>query len=77
MGNEPDWINPAKDRQTPYTEEEIEMFVEGFILRLDHAEWEDLKSKYGEHAAREIIKSGIISLDKRNLINTKTDGEVH
>jgi len=29
---EPDWMNPANDRETPYTEEEIDTFVEGFII---------------------------------------------
>ena len=29
---EPDWMNPANDRKTPYTNEEIEEFVDGFIL---------------------------------------------
>ena len=31
----PDWMNPANDRKTPYTEEEIDAFVEDFILGLD------------------------------------------
>ena len=36
---EPAWLNPANDRKTPYTDEEIEVFVEGFILGLDDHEW--------------------------------------
>ena len=27
MTDEPDWMNPANDRKTPYTEEELERFV--------------------------------------------------
>ena len=27
---EPDWMNPANDRKTPYTDEEIDTFVAGF-----------------------------------------------
>ena len=37
--NEPDWMNPANDRKTPYTEEEIDAFVEDYILGLDNQEW--------------------------------------
>jgi len=28
MKDEPDWINPANDRKTPYNDEEIELFVD-------------------------------------------------
>lgn len=77
MGDKPDWMNPANDRKTPYTVEEIAEFVDGFILGLDEEEWEDLQLKYGEQAAREKIRSGLISLDERNLINITPDGEIH
>jgi len=77
MSDEPDWMNPANDRKTPYTEDELEEFVEGFILGLDQDEWLDLKTKYGEHAAREIIKSGFIAGDDKNLINIEPNDEVH
>jgi hypothetical protein len=29
--NEPDWLDPTNDRKTPYTDEEIEHFVDGYI----------------------------------------------
>ena len=35
LDNEPDWINPANDRKTPYSDAEIDVFVEGFIIGLD------------------------------------------
>ena len=31
MTNEPDWVNPANDRKAPYTEEDLELFVDDFI----------------------------------------------
>ena len=77
MNDEPDWIITGNDRKTPYTEEELEEFVEGFILGLDKEEWEVLKSNYGEYAARKIIKSGFISSDKNNLVNIEPDEGVH
>jgi hypothetical protein len=42
-GREPDWMNPANDRKAPYTDEEIESFVDGFILGLDDNEWLAMK----------------------------------
>ena len=67
---EPEWLNPANDRKTPYTEKEIDIFVEGFITGLDHHEWMAYKEKYGgEEKVRQIIRAGIISRDERNLIN--------
>ncbi len=45
---EPDWMNPANDRKTPYTNEEIEEFVDGFILGLDDHEWSAMKAELGE-----------------------------
>ena len=74
---EPDWMNPANDRKTPYTDEEIEAFVEGFILGLDDLEWESMKSELGEREARERIKAGIVKMDERNLINISPKGPVH
>ena len=33
MTDDPEWLNPANDRKTPYTDEELEEFVESFIGR--------------------------------------------
>ena len=65
MTDEPDWLNPANDRKTPYTDEELELFVDGFIDGFEE-EWKDLKLKLGEQPARQRIKagcSGLIALD--------------
>jgi len=76
MTNEPDWMNPANDRKTPYSEEELELFVDGFIEGFG-VEWEDLKFKLGESMARQKIKDGFIAKDGNNLHNIEPDGEVH
>jgi len=68
MANEPDWINPVNDRKTPYTEEELELFVDDFIEDFGD-EWEDLKSKLGESMARQKVKDGFIAKDEKS----KTD----
>lgn len=72
MTDEPDWMNPANDRKTPYTDKELELFVDGF-----EDEWEDLKFKLGETMARQKIKDGFIAKDERNLLNIEPDGEIH
>ena len=74
---EPDWMNPANDRKSPYTDEEIEMFVEGFIIGLDKKEWATMKSEHGEEGARAKIRAGIIRMDERNLLNIKPEGPIH
>ena len=48
----PGWMNPANDRKTPYTEEEIDTFVEDFILGLDEQEWLSITAEHGEEKAR-------------------------
>jgi hypothetical protein len=74
---EPDWMNPANDRKTPYTEEEINTFVEDFILGLDDQEWLSMKSEYGEKKAREKIRAAIVKMDERNLLNLIPKGSVN
>ena len=76
MTNEPDWVNPANDRKAPYTEEELELFIDDFIKGFGD-EWEDLKFKLGESMARQKIKDGFIAKDENNLHNIEPDGEVH
>jgi hypothetical protein len=51
MTDKPDWVSPANGRKTPYTDEELELFVDGFIESVED-EWEDLQSKFGELTAR-------------------------
>lgn len=76
MVDKPDWVNPANDRKTPYTDEELELFVDGFIDSFED-EWEDLKLKLGELMARQRIKNGFIANDENNLLNIEPDDEVH
>ena len=76
MTDEPDWMNPANDRKTPYTDKELELFVDGFIEGFEY-EWEDLKFKLGETMVRQKIKDGFIAKDERNLLNIEPDGEIH
>ncbi len=55
--DDPPWMDPANDRKTPYTEEELELFAEGFIN--DNIElWETLVKSHGQEAAVEKVKEG-------------------
>lgn len=66
---EPDWVNPANTRKRPYSEEEIDRFVEDFILGLDAHEWAEIKSEYGEYEARKRIRAAMVKRDENNLVN--------
>ncbi|OUS24321.1 hypothetical protein A9Q98_13820 [Thalassotalea sp. 42_200_T64] len=76
MTDAPDWMNPANDRKTPYPNEELELFVDGFIEGFGD-QWEDLKFKLGESMARQKIKDGLIAKDENSLLNIEPSGEVH
>jgi len=75
--NEPDWINPANDRKTPYSEEEIDTFVEGFILGLDEQEWLSMTSQHGEQKTRERIRDAFVKRDVNNLANMTPKGSIN
>jgi len=74
---EPDWINPANDRKTPFTEEEIDTFLEDFILDLDEQEWLSITAELGEEKARELIKTAFVTMDENNLVNMPPKGSVN
>jgi hypothetical protein len=74
---EPDWMNPANDRKTPFTEEEIDTFVEDFILGLDEKEWLSITAEHGEEKARERIRTAFVNMDENNLVNMSPKGSVN
>ena len=75
LTDEPAWLNPANDRKTPYTEEELEQFVDGAISNMDDVEaWNNLVAEHGEKKAREMLKEGFRRMDERNLVNMETKG---
>ena len=71
-------MNPANDRQTPYTEEEPKLFAEGFIESMGATE--KLKSmieKEGIGAVKETIKDEFRKSDQKKLINIIVKGAIH
>jgi len=76
-GNKPDWMNPANDRKTPYTEEEIDAFVEDFILSLGDHDWLSMASQNGEKKTREIIRAAFVKNDMNTLANMTPKGSIN
>ena len=61
---EPDWLDPKNDRKTPYTEKELDIFVDGVIDNM-----KDVKSinkaidEEGLLATRRILKEAFRKMD--------------
>jgi hypothetical protein len=62
----PSWVvDESADRTTPYTEEELDLLVEGTLDGiLDTASWQNLVSRSGEDEARRILRSCLIMRDE-------------
>ena len=75
---EPEWMNPANDRKTPYTDEELDELVEGFISSMsDTAKLRSMIEKDGIDKVKGILKESFRKQDERNLININVKGSVH
>ena len=72
---EPDWLDPANDRKTPYTEEELDLFVKGFIDS-NNSKWKELVSEFGEAQAWGKIKDGFRKMDERHISNIDADDSI-
>lgn len=72
---EPDWLDPANDRKTPYTEDELDLFVEGFIDS-NVNKWKNLVAELGEEEARSTIKDGFRKMDERSIANMKVNNPI-
>lgn len=77
-GNEPDWLNPANDRKTPYTDAELDRLAADFLaMNKDVAVWKKLIAKVGEPEARAVAKQRLATRDPRSLINWRPGGSTH
>jgi hypothetical protein len=62
INEEPEWLNLENDRKTPFSDEEIESFVNDFIGQFpDH--YNELLKKYSPDTAREIIRESFKNRD--------------
>ncbi len=64
---EPDWLyDKPSDNKEPYTDEEIELFVEGFIdAHSDTQAWKETVRKLGKEEARQQLRDGFKHTDTR------------
>ena len=77
-GNEPDWLNPANDRKTPYTDAELERLASDFLaMNSDVAVWKDLIARLGELEALAVVKQGLAARDPKSLINWHPSGSTN
>ncbi len=69
-----DWDMPAwvtdewLDRTTPYTEEELDLFVEGTLEGIrDTASWQNLVDRVGEEEAPDMRRHGLKPTGRKGL----------
>jgi len=75
---EPEWMNPANDRKTPYTEEELAEFAEGIISSMgDTEKLKNMIEKEGIDKVKEILIESFRTQDERNLINLDVKGSIN
>ncbi len=74
----PDWVDPANDRKSPYTDAELDMLAADFIaMNGDTPAWRALVAEVGEHEAVAEVKKRLAARDSRSLINWLPDGSMH
>lgn len=75
---EPDWLDPANDRKTPYTEAELDTLAADFIaMNRDTPALRNLIAEVGEQEATVIAKQRLAARDPRSLINWEPVGAKH
>ncbi len=56
----PTWLHPEHDRKEPYTDEELDVFVEQYLEDwVDVPEWKNVVDEIGLEAAKQTLKDGI------------------
>lgn len=75
---EPEWMNPANDRKTPYTEEELKIFAEGFAESMsDTKAYKDFQSEVGEENTIKVLKEQFREQDEKSPISKSHKGLNH
>ena len=77
-GSEPDWLNPANDRRTPYSDAALDMLAADFIaMYRDTTAWRNLVAEVGEQEAATVVKQRLAAQDPLSLLNWKPVGTKH
>jgi hypothetical protein len=75
---EPDWLNPANDRKTPYADAELDRLASDFLaMNKDVAVWKALIARVGESKALAVVKQRLAARDPKSLINCHPGGSTH
>ena len=72
VSNEPAWLDPANDRKTPYTDQEIEEFVDGFIEGFPE-HYAELVKDDGPNTARIILRNRFKARDVNRKPKERND----
>lgn len=76
--NEPDWLNPANDRKTPFTDAELDRLASDFLaINSEVAVWKALIARVGELEALAVVKQSLAARDPKSLINWRHSGSMH
>ena len=76
--SEPDWLNPANDRRTPFTDAELGRLASDFLaMNRDVAVWKALIGRVGELEALAVVKQRLAARDTKSLINWRPSGSKH
>jgi hypothetical protein len=62
----PNWVkDDSPSRSTPYTEEELDLLVEGTVQGIwDTAAWTNLVQQVGQEEARRVLRARLIMMDE-------------
>jgi hypothetical protein len=62
----PDWVkDDSPRRSTPYTEEELDLLVEGTVKGIRDTEaWKNLVHRVGKEEARRVLRARLIMMDE-------------
>jgi hypothetical protein len=75
---EPSWLGPRNDRNTPYTDAELDILANDFIAGMaDTAAWRDLVAEVGEKQARDAVRQRLAGWDPNSLIKWQPGGPAH
>ena len=76
--SEPSWLDPSRDRKSPFTDAELVALVDDFIAGMaDTKICQDLIAELGQRQARAVVKKHLAAQDVNSLFNSQPHGALH
>ena len=76
--SEPSWLAPRNDRQTQFTDAELDVLADDFIARMAETQaWRDLVAEVGKQRAKDVVKERLAAQDANSLINWQPSEPSH